>query len=160
MLYEVVKMLRGLILLFMTSGRNTCNPQQQQLGLSDVTDLVMMTMTMIMIMIMTIVTRTWCPWPDRRRCPGCVSHQRRGGGRGEVSAARERSLMISVIMIVMMIMITAGSMRQEPGLCVSRGGDQCEGRAAEAGGDQRDPLPHLPRLHRHWQAHRGHRGRV
>lgn len=45
--------------------------------------------------------------------------------------------------------ITAGSVRQEPGLCVSRGGDQCEGRAAEAGGDQRDPVPHLPRLHGH-----------
>ena len=58
MLYEVVKMLRGLILLFMASGMDTCNPQQQ-LDLSDVTDLVMMTMTMIMIIIMTTVTRSW-----------------------------------------------------------------------------------------------------
>ena len=43
MLYEVVKMLRGLILLFMTQELESCNPGQQP-DLSDVSDLVMITM--------------------------------------------------------------------------------------------------------------------
>ena len=49
MLYEVVNMLRGLILLFMTKGLEPCNPGQQP-DLSDVSDLVMMTMMMMIIM--------------------------------------------------------------------------------------------------------------
>ena len=44
MLYEVVKMLRGLILIFMTPGLHACIPQQQEQNPSNVTDLVTMMM--------------------------------------------------------------------------------------------------------------------